>query len=70
MNLFHCPDCRREHDEPAHATFVLAVQCLECALAVEGAAAAEGTLTVEGLPLLEAAPATANAAEERLIHAA
>jgi len=32
MHLFRCPDCGREHDEPAEATFVLAVVCFDCAL--------------------------------------
>jgi len=31
-HLFHCPDCRREHAEPAHAGFVLAVLCADCEL--------------------------------------
>lgn len=29
---FNCPDCGREHDEPADATFVLAVLCADCDL--------------------------------------
>ncbi len=29
---FDCPDCGREHDEPAEAAFVLAVRCGECDL--------------------------------------
>jgi transcription elongation factor Elf1 len=29
---FDCPECGREHDEPAEAAFVLAVRCGECDL--------------------------------------
>ena len=31
-HTFHCPDCGREHDEPAGAEFVLAVSCADCEL--------------------------------------
>ncbi len=29
---FECPDCGCQHDEPAEATFVLTVRCLDCEL--------------------------------------
>ncbi len=29
---FECPDCGSQHDEPAEATYVLAVRCLDCEL--------------------------------------
>ena len=32
-HLFHCPACGRQHDEPADATFVLAVRCADCEIA-------------------------------------
>jgi len=38
MHLFRCPDCGREHDAPAEATFVLAVVCFDCALVDERSA--------------------------------
>jgi hypothetical protein len=31
--IFNCPECGHEHDEPAHAAFVLAVLCRDCELA-------------------------------------
>jgi hypothetical protein len=31
-HLFNCPDCGREHDEPADAGFVLTVRCADCDL--------------------------------------
>jgi hypothetical protein len=30
--FYDCPDCGRAHAEPAHAAYVLRVQCLECEL--------------------------------------
>jgi hypothetical protein len=33
--LYHCPDCKRTHDEPAEAAYVLTVRCLDCALELE-----------------------------------
>ncbi len=35
MHLFRCPECGREHHDPAEGTFVLAVVCFDCAFAVE-----------------------------------
>jgi hypothetical protein len=29
---FHCPDCGRDHCEPAEAAFVLSVRCRSCDL--------------------------------------
>lgn len=29
---FNCPDCGREHSEPADAAFVLTVLCADCDL--------------------------------------
>ncbi len=31
MHLFRCPECNRDHAQPARADFVLTVICLDCA---------------------------------------
>jgi len=31
--IFNCPACGHDHDEPADASFVLAVLCSDCELA-------------------------------------
>ncbi len=33
--LYDCPDCKRTHDEPAEAAYVLSVRCLDCFLELE-----------------------------------
>jgi acetone carboxylase gamma subunit len=32
MHEFFCPECKSLHEEPAEASYVLAVLCLDCAL--------------------------------------
>jgi hypothetical protein len=32
IHRFYCPECKREHDQPAEATFVLSIRCNECEL--------------------------------------
>jgi hypothetical protein len=32
IHRFHCPECKREHDEPAEAAYVLSVRCADCEL--------------------------------------
>lgn len=32
IQRFYCPECKREHDEPAEAAFVLSVRCADCEL--------------------------------------
>jgi hypothetical protein len=35
VQTFICPECRSEHAEPAEAHFLLAVLCVDCAMAIE-----------------------------------
>jgi acetone carboxylase gamma subunit len=32
QHRFFCPECASEHDQPAEATYVVAVLCLDCEL--------------------------------------
>jgi hypothetical protein len=32
IQRFYCPECKREHDEPAEAAFILSVRCADCDL--------------------------------------
>jgi hypothetical protein len=45
QDIYECPDCGRQHDEPAGAAYVLSVRCLDCDLEIRVRAAAERDTT-------------------------